>query len=303
MQSDPTRKERDASRLKALIVESLKSYGFDKVSRVPLERQAEEFLSEARVMEQVALLRRYVPTLSGARLLEVGSGYGTFVAVANRDGLCNALGVEPGADAYGSAFDISRKLLVSMGVDQDLVKNAPGEALPFAHDSFDVVWCTNVLEHVQDPPQVLAEMTRVLKPGGTAVVVVPNYGSWWEGHYGVLFPPHCPKIVFKAVVKLLGRDTSFVDTLQFVTHGKLRRWLVPLRNRVEVVTYGVEVWEERVRSLAFSTWASLESLKKLVELLHRLHLVDAAVALGKRLHWETPLILVFRKLETPKRNP
>ncbi len=41
-----------------------------------------------------------------------------------------------------------------------------GETLPYADASFDAVVCVDVLEHVQDLDQVLAEVTRVLKPGG-----------------------------------------------------------------------------------------------------------------------------------------
>ena len=61
---------------------------------------------------------------------------------------------------------------------------------PFPTSYFDVVYSSNVLEHVNEPPKVIGEIIRVLKPGGHAQIVVPNYGSWWEGHYGIdLAPP------------------------------------------------------------------------------------------------------------------
>src|SRR5439155_2498564 len=40
------------------------------------------------------------------------------------------------------------------------------ESLPFADASFDVVWCTDVLEHLADRPTAIAQIARVLKPGG-----------------------------------------------------------------------------------------------------------------------------------------
>ena len=55
---------------------------------------------------------------------------------------------------------------------------------PLPTSYFDVVYSSNVLEHVKEPPKVISEIIRVLKPGGHAQIVVPNYGSWWEGHYG-----------------------------------------------------------------------------------------------------------------------
>jgi SAM-dependent methyltransferase len=47
-------------------------------------------------------------------------------------------------------------------------------AIPFAEGSFDLVFAGAALEHVPDPPRVLAEMDRVLAPGGLAFVVGPN---------------------------------------------------------------------------------------------------------------------------------
>ena len=45
--------------------------------------------------------------------------------------------------------------------------------LPFHNESFDTVWCTEVLEHVPDPAAVLAEFERVTKPGGCLVLSTP----------------------------------------------------------------------------------------------------------------------------------
>jgi SAM-dependent methyltransferase len=47
--------------------------------------------------------------------------------------------------------------------------------LPFADNSFDRVLCSEVLEHVPDPDAVLAEISRILKPGGLFAVSVPRY--------------------------------------------------------------------------------------------------------------------------------
>lgn len=78
------------------------------------------------------------------------------------------------------------------------VQNAPGaglalavcEALPHADASFDLILSHEVLEHVQDDRQAAAEMVRVLRPGGRAVIFVPNrlypfetHGHYWRGVY------------------------------------------------------------------------------------------------------------------------
>lgn len=50
--------------------------------------------------------------------------------------------------------------------------------LPFASDSFDAIICTQVLEHVPEPAWVLAELTRLLRPGGQLFLSVPQ--SWYQ---------------------------------------------------------------------------------------------------------------------------
>lgn len=51
---------------------------------------------------------------------------------------------------------------------------ADAEAIPYRSASLERVFCSEVLEHVQDPRQVVAEMVRVLRPTGVAVISVPN---------------------------------------------------------------------------------------------------------------------------------
>lgn len=64
------------------------------------------------------------------------------------------------------------------------------EALPYATGSFDLVLSHEVIEHVQNDRTAAAEMVRVLKPGGRAVVFAPNrwypfetHGHYWRGEY------------------------------------------------------------------------------------------------------------------------
>ena len=54
------------------------------------------------------------------------------------------------------------------------VANLNIESLPFADASFDLVTCTEVIEHLEHYRQTLREMHRVLKPAGRLVVTTPN---------------------------------------------------------------------------------------------------------------------------------
>jgi SAM-dependent methyltransferase len=65
-------------------------------------------------------------------------------------------------------------------------------ALPFPAEHFDVVICSEVIEHIAATPQVFHELTRVLRPGGTLILGTPDYGRrlWWilEWVYGKILP-------------------------------------------------------------------------------------------------------------------
>lgn len=54
------------------------------------------------------------------------------------------------------------------------------EAMPFADGSFGTVLCTEVLEHVPDPAGALAEIRRVLQPGGVLIGTVPAHSWIWR---------------------------------------------------------------------------------------------------------------------------
>ena len=64
------------------------------------------------------------------------------------------------------------------------------EHLPYPSDCFDMVLSHEVLEHVKDDGAAVAEIVRVLKPGGYAAIFVPNrwhpfetHGHYWRGKY------------------------------------------------------------------------------------------------------------------------
>lgn len=59
------------------------------------------------------------------------------------------------------------------------------QALPFADQTFDLVWCTEVIEHLHTPAHLLGEIERVLAPGGQAILTTPNSAWWFYSVVGV----------------------------------------------------------------------------------------------------------------------
>jgi len=70
-----------------------------------------------------------------------------------------------------TSIDVEQRFPACRVVDA----NAP---LPFADASFDLVWCSEVIEHLEQPAASLAELRRVTKPGGELVLTTPNSYAW-----------------------------------------------------------------------------------------------------------------------------
>jgi SAM-dependent methyltransferase len=113
----------------------------------------------------------------GERVLDLGCGAGRFVA-ALRDAGADAVGVELAA----AALDRAR----ANAPDADLRLVEPDGSLPLEHGSVDLVWCSEVLEHVADTEHVLLEVRRVLRPGGRLLVTVPFHGRVKAALIGLL---------------------------------------------------------------------------------------------------------------------
>lgn len=116
------------------------------------------------VEARVEIIRRRLSLLmdlpTGARVLDVGAALGLYVVAWNRAGF-DAIGVEPWAEAVEASHGIEAET----GVPLEMLQG-PGENLPIADQSIDLVVATSVLEHVEDPGRVIAEAHRVLRPGG-----------------------------------------------------------------------------------------------------------------------------------------
>jgi SAM-dependent methyltransferase len=103
---------------------------------------------------------------AGARLLEVGCGMGSDLLQFARGGA-----VVTGADLTPRSVETSRHRFRLYDMSGTFVL-ADGERLPFADNSFDVVYSNGVLHHTPDTAGAVRDVHRVLRPGGTAKVLL-----------------------------------------------------------------------------------------------------------------------------------
>lgn len=115
-----------------------------------------------------------IPLKAGMRILDAGCGSGRHLCEAFR-----TLGVEVvGVDLSWEDLCETKAMLTLMEREQAgrwIVARADVTRLPFSDGSFDVVVCSEVLEHIADNRTAVAELLRILKPWGDLAVTVPRF--------------------------------------------------------------------------------------------------------------------------------
>lgn len=135
----------------------LEAYRFDKLHYLPRVVDFEGF--------------------SGKRLLEVGCGIGTDLVRFARGGA-----LVTGVDLSATAIRLAERNFAHAGLaGRARLEVADAERLPFADQTFDVVYGHGVLQYAADPAAMLRECRRVLVPGGRAIFMVYNRISWLNG--------------------------------------------------------------------------------------------------------------------------
>jgi ubiquinone/menaquinone biosynthesis C-methylase UbiE len=143
----------------------------------------------------VQLLLEYFGDLNGKRVMDVGCGKGRFARVL--------------AERYPRAsmvcFDLAEAMLRHVPVDVSACAGSM-TALPFPAGTFDCAYATESLEHAVEIDVAIAEMCRVVRPGGHIVIIDKSAEQWgrlktpeWERWFGrkeleKLLGRHCAKV-------------------------------------------------------------------------------------------------------------
>jgi ubiquinone/menaquinone biosynthesis C-methylase UbiE len=248
---------------------------FEPISKTDRRSATADFLDLSKSFKRASILSRYA-AMEGQKLLEIGSGFGTNLAVWINHFHVDAYGAEPGGEGFNQGFIASRKLLAANGIDPARVVDSVGESLPFPDASFDIVYSANVLEHTEDPERVLSEALRVLRPGGLLHMEMPNFLSYFEGHYMVVQPPIVWKPLLAWWVKsVFRRDPAFARTLHTKINPIWCRRTVKKLSRafpLESISLGEDLFLERLSgTFQFETGAVAGRLHGLIAFLQKIN--------------------------------
>lgn len=130
-------------------------------------------------------------------ILDLGAGRGAVRHMNFRGQVRRVVGLDPDPRVVDNPF-------LDEGV-QGL-----GDHIPFPDEGFDLVICDNVLEHVEEPAQVLREVARVLRPGGRFIAKTPN-----RSHYMPLIARLTPTSFHRFVNRLRGRSETDTFPTQY----------------------------------------------------------------------------------------
>jgi len=218
-----------------------------------------------RMKKTIAVLSRF-PAKS---LLDLGCGDGQFTDMVAR--------------TCGSQFvvgvDISQKLAKSANKLVYAVAGSSDQTLPLKDAQFEMVLCSEVIEHLLDPDNLLEEINRVLAPNGTLVLTTPNLASWINRlSLFAGFQPHFTEVsLYHNVGKLYGGQASNGSEGAIAGHLRL---FVPRSLDALLRAYGFKVVEREGAGLGYGT-------KSLLPL--PLSLVDRAF----QLRYSTSVFLIY----------
>ena len=245
------------------------------------EQQFGEFLSDCGLAPE---------RTRSKRILELGFGNGLFLNECRKAGM-----VVTGLEVRERVYETTCRRF-----DQMDLRLYDGSTIPADDDYFDFIVSFQVLEHVEQLELLLEHCIRVLKPGGYMYHRLPNYQSFYEGHYNILWLPFLTKSSGRRYMKLIGKYTDYYETLNIIKPAHVRRLCDRSNGRLELISDGKDQFRrhfnahstEKIQSkLVRSLTGPVVRFAPLRELLYHLLL---------RLDMYYPMLLLARKKDPTK---
>ncbi len=156
-----------------------------------------EYISEAKKKAFLAQLGNIFPKIcqpKGSLVLDIGAGGGYLLECLN----------EKGCECYGTEISNFSAEILEQKFPSRIRTGGICEAT-FSDDFFDIIFLTDVLEHLPYPKKELKEVARILKPGGHLFIISPNSDSWTRKILGKNWFQYKYEHIFYYNRKSLGR--------------------------------------------------------------------------------------------------
>lgn len=192
---------------------------------------AKKIFGQRLLIEAYPVFKKHIPT-DAKTLLEVGAGSGRYGLKFAQDFPNMVVTL---TDILESSLGGMSLLKDEMGLSNVVIRREDALSLTFPANTFDVVFCDAVIQHLQEHEHAVAEMVRVLKPGGT--LVLSSVNGW-----------NFPHQLYKVGLKIRGKKYPYGYEKNF-TWRELSRLCEDLG--VHTIThdgfyfaYGVYRWKE-----------------------------------------------------------
>lgn len=176
-------------------------YGFSETHRAAMHDK-ERRVRKAETMRRV--LKDHLGDLSGLRLLDLGTSTGIIGEHLSKS-CAHVFGIDIDFPAVAHATAVRHTGNLQFAV-------ADGMQMPFAGDTFDIVICAQIYEHVPDAKRLLLDIRRVLKPGGVCYFAAGNRLMLMEPHYRLPLLSIIPKQLAHLYLRLSGKGSHYYET-------------------------------------------------------------------------------------------
>jgi len=188
-------------------------------------------------------VKNFIP--ADSEFIDVGCGMGYTMRRAEAEMQCKVSGIDPQPGEHGVGR-YHKENLENLNIIQGVSEN-----IPFAGETFDVVYCSHVLEHVDDEQKALLEMKRILKPGGVLIIGMPTAAMAWVNLItNVLFTSHIRlfNVILKPFPFINTGETKFIhmfipgshsdnkaDTIFYdIRNYRITRWKKVIENHFHI---------------------------------------------------------------------
>ena len=202
----------------------------------------EENIRINKANKTIAVLKDYLEDIENLDLLDIGSSTG-FMTNEYAKHFNKVIGIDLDSSAVEYAKNNFKK-------DNLQFLDTPIEESSFNENSFDIITCSHIYEHVPSDRALMDNIYKLLKPGGICYFAAVNRFQIIEPHYELPFLSYFPKKIANKYIRLFRNEEEYYENLK--SHRNLRK----LVSRFDIIDYTLKILKEP------SKFSANELLKK-----------------------------------------